>query len=124
MLQVRFVKVKAVFSLWSQASRHAYPIMLILFILWMCLGIFPLICYETDSQEVILGCDIMYSKGWQLPPIYSYEYRMQPLTIIMIVALKYVFSFLTCEQIYCLVSAIFSIAFLVGCVEFAKYITR
>ncbi len=90
----------------------------------MCVGIFPLICYETDSQEVILGCDIMYSKGWQLPPIYSYEYRMQPLTIIMIVALKNLFSFLTCEQIYCLMSAIFSIAFLVGCVEFAKYITK
>ena len=41
-------------------SRNTYPVLLVLFILWMCIGIFPLRCYETDGQEIILGCDIMY----------------------------------------------------------------
>lgn len=105
-------------------NRHAYPILFILFALWMCIGIFPLVCYESDSQEVILGCDLLYYNGWQFPPTYCYEYRMQPLTVITIVALRHLLSFLTCEQIYCLLSAISSFVFLIGSVEFARNITQ
>ena len=67
-------------------DKNTYPVLLTLFILWMCVGIFPLQCYETDGQEIILGCDIMYREGWSLPPVYSYAYRMQPLTTILVVA--------------------------------------
>lgn len=105
-------------------NRYSYPLLLILFVLWMCIGIFPLQCYETDGQEIILGCDIMYNEGWSLPPVYSYEYRMQPLITILVVGMKYLIPILTCEQIYCLLTAVASLAFLLGCVSFAKHITN
>ena len=105
-------------------KENPYAVLLTLFILWMCIGIFPLRCYETDGQEIILGCDVMYSEGWSLPPVYSYEYRMQPLTTIMIVALKHLLPFFSCEQIYCFTTAVFSLVFLLGCISFARYITQ
>lgn len=110
--------------IWNYANKYAYPLLLMLFILWMCVGIFPLVCYETDSLHLILGCDYAYSHGLKLPPVISYEYQMQPLTIILVVALKHVVPFLTCEQIYCLMTAVSSLVFLIGCVEFARRITK
>lgn len=104
-------------------NRYSYPIILVLFIVWMCIGIFPLQCYETDGQEIILGCDIMYYEGWSLPPVYSYEYRMQPLITILVVGLKHLMPFLTCEQIYCILTAVASLAFLLGCISFARHVT-
>ena len=104
-------------------NRYSYPILLILFIAWMCIGIFPLQCYETDGQEIILGCDIMYHEGWSLPPVYSYEYRMQPLITILVVGIKHLIPFLSCEQIYCLLTAVASLIFLLGCILFAKHVT-
>ncbi len=94
------------------------------FVLWMCIGIFPLQCYETDGMEIILGCDIMFREGWSLPPVYSYAYWMQPLMTILIVGIKYVMPFLTCEQIYCLLSALASFIFLHGCVSLARHLTQ
>ena len=96
---------------------------LALFVAWVCWGVFPLVGYETDSQELILGCDIMYAEGWQLPPSYSYEYRMHPLTIVSVVALRHLVPMLTCEQIYCLLSAFSAFLFLAGCIAFARRIT-
>ena len=104
--------------------RHSFSTLLILFVIWMCIGIFPLQCYETDGQEIILGCDIMYHEGWSLPPIYSYEYRMQPLVTILIVGIKHLMPFLTCEQIYCILTAIASLVFLLGCIIFASHVTK
>ena len=105
-------------------QRYSYPILLVLFLLWMCIGIFPLQCYETDGQEIILGCDVMYREGWSFPPVYSYEYRMQPLTTILVVALKHLLPFFTCERIYCALTVVFSLVFLFGCITFARHITK
>lgn len=104
-------------------DRYSYPILLTIFILWMCIGIFPLQSYETDGYEIILGCDVMYREGWSFPPIYSYEYRMQPLVTILIVGLKHLMPFLTCEQLYCIVTVVASLLFLTGCIRFAEHIT-
>ena len=49
---------------------------------------------------------------------------MQPLTVITIVVLKHILPFLTCEQIYCLLSTISSFIFLIGSIEFAQHITK
>ena len=93
-------------SFWKFVSRNSYPIVLVLFFIWICIGIFPLTCYESDSMHVIAGCNIMYNQGLTFPPVYSYLYEMQPLVTYTVVGFKYVFPFLTCEQIYCLLSAI------------------
>ena len=100
-----------------------YGLFLALFVAWVCCGVFPLVSYETDSQELILGCDIMSDEGWSLPPTYSYEYRMHPLTIISVVALRHIVPALTCEQIYCLLSAFSAFVFFAGCLVFVRRVT-
>ncbi len=42
-------------SFWKFVSRNSYPIVLVLFFIWICIGIFPLTCYESDSMHVIAG---------------------------------------------------------------------
>ena len=91
-----------------------------LFIAWIAVGVFPLVCYENDSMHVIAGCEQMYNEGWQLPPRYSYEYRMQPLVTITIVALRYVIPCLSCGEIYCLFSALSALIFLFGIIKFVE----
>ncbi len=105
-------------------NKHSYLILLMLFILWICIGIFPLQCYETDGQVITLGCDVTYREGWTLPPLYTYEYRQQPLITILITALKHVMPFLTCEKIYYVLTVLCSFAFLIGCIEFGKIIIK
>ena len=105
-------------------SKHAYPILLILFVLWTCIGVFPLQCYEEDGLEISLGADIMYREGWNLPPVYSYEYRMQPMMTIVLVGLKHLVPRFSCEQMYAAVTAVSSLLFLLGCVTFARHVTK
>lgn len=93
---------------------------ILLFISWIAIGVFPLVCYESDSMHVIAGCEQMYNEGWQLPPRYSYEYRMQPLVTISVVALRYVIPCLSCGEIYCLFSALSAIIFLIGIIKFVR----
>lgn len=49
---------------------------------------------------------------------------MQPLTTILVVALKHVLPFLTCEQIYCFNTVVASLFFLFGCISFVQHITK
>lgn len=105
-------------------NKHTYLILLTLFVIWILVGVFPPLCYEADGMEITLGCEIMYREGWSFPPIYSYEYRMQPLITILIVALRHLLPFFTCEQIYCLFTALSSVIFLIGCVEFGRHIVK
>ncbi len=105
-------------------DKYAYPLLLLFFMLWMCVGIFPLQCYEADGQVITFGSDITFTEGWTLPPPYTYEYRQQPLITILLTALKYVMPFFACEQIYYVFTVLCSIAFLLGCVEFGRYITK
>jgi hypothetical protein len=66
----------------------------------------------------------MYREGWSLPPVYSYAYRMQPLTTILVVALKHLMPFFTCEQIYCFLTALAALLFLFGSISFVRHITK
>ena len=103
-------------------DANAYVILLAVFALWTMVGIFPLVCYEGDGMEVLFGCDLMSVNGWSLPPDYCYEYRMHPLLVVSIVSLHQLLPMLTCEQAYCLIAAVSSFVFLVGCVEFVRHI--
>lgn len=72
-------------------------------------GVFPLICYESDSMHIIAGCDMTLQNGCTFPPTYSYQYDMQPLITYLIVGIAKITPFFTCEEIYCLLTAISSI---------------
>lgn len=75
-------------------------ILLILSAIWMLIGCFPLVCYESDSTNVIAGCEFM-STYFSLPPVLSYCWGIQPLTILSVFFFKKILFFLSCEQIYC-----------------------
>ena len=101
-----------------------YLLMLTLFYIWMLRGVFPLLnTYEGDSQHIIAGSNILYNQGFTLPPMLSYQYHMQPILIYIIAVVKHILSFLTCNQIYCGLSAVMAFFFIPLCVEFVHKIT-
>lgn len=91
------------------AKKYYYPILFLIYITWTLIGVFPLTCYESDSMHIIAGCDMMNQNGWTFPPVYSYQYDMQPLITYVILVVKEIMPFMTCEEIYCLLTAIAAI---------------
>ena len=84
----------------------SYYLLLCLFLVWTAVGSFPLYCsFEGDALRIIAGSSVMYNQGWCVPPLVSYQYGMQPLIIYMIVAVKHLLPFLSCNAIYSLLSA-------------------
>lgn len=57
-------------------SKLVYYSALSLMIVWMLVGVFPLICYESDSMHVIAGCNTIVNQGFITPPLYSYQYMI------------------------------------------------
>lgn len=103
----------------SFIQKFRFEILCTLFLVWAIVGVFPLSCYETDSMHIIAGCNNYLCGGGKLtPPSYSYAYDMQPLVTLVVVSLKYVLAFLSCEQIYCLLTAFASLTFCIGCLLF------
>lgn len=95
-------------------SKLLYYSALSLIIVWMLVGVFPLICYESDSMHVIAGCNTIVNQGLITPPLYSYQYDMQPLITYVVASQRILLPLLTCEQWYCLDSAFAAILFLFG----------
>ena len=105
-------------------QRNLYPILLVLFLVWMAIGVFPLYCYENDSMHVLTSCGIVVNQGIQFPPMLHYEYDMQPLTYFVVVIVAKIASFLTVEHVYCLLAWISAIAFILGSLDFVNKVYR
>ena len=105
-------------------SKLVYYSALSLMIVWMLVGVFPLICYESDSMHVIAGCNTIVNQGFITPPLYSYQYDMQPLITYVVASQRILFPLLTCEQWYCLDSAFAAILFLFGSLKLAQKISH
>lgn len=105
-------------------QRNLYPILLVLFLVWMAIGVFPLYCYETDSMHVLTSCGIVVNQGIQFPPLLHYEYDMQPLTYFVVVIVAKIASFLTVEHVYCLLAWISAVAFILGSLDFVNKVYR
>ena len=93
-------------------------------VVFMALGGFPLMSYESDADHMIAGTELSYSSGWTINPVLSYEYNMQPLTHHFIVALRYICPFLSTEVIYCLLSIVAAILFYAGCVALLRVLFK
>lgn len=104
-------------------TKPRYLWLFLIYSLWVAAGVFPLTCYESDSMHLIVGCDMMAQQGWQFPPTYSYGYDMQPLVTYMVVATKSLVSLFTCEEIYCLLTAIAAILLASVTVELVHRLT-
>lgn len=104
-------------------QQRVYHILLALFCVYTLIGVFPLMCYESDSMHGVAGCAVMYNEGWQFPPRYAYFYDMQPLITYTVAALRHVLAFLSCEQIYCLFTAISALLSVLGTLRLMRLIT-
>ena len=101
-----------------------YKLLLCLFYLWMLVGVFPLhVTYEGDALCIIAGSSTMYNQGWEVPPALSYQYGMQPIIIYMIVAVKHLLPFLSCNAIYSLLSALMAMVLVPLSVAFVGRVT-
>ena len=94
------------------------------FVLWTLAGLFPFeLTFEGDSLRIIAGCSVMYNQGWAVPPEVSYQYGMQPAIIYLIVSVKHLLPFLSCNTIYSMLSAIAALAAIPLAVAFVHRVT-
>lgn len=105
-------------------SEKYYLILLSLFLLYIGIGIFPLYCYESDSMHLIMGCSIICNQGFTIPPIYQYEYDMQPMAYILLPCIRHILPFLTCENIYCLLTGVATLLFIPVTIKLINYLTN
>ena len=80
-------------------QQNRFSLLLMIFLVWMAIGIFPLYCYETDSMHVLAGCGIMVNQGITFPPLWTYEYSMQPLISLVVTVVGKTIPLLTVEHI-------------------------
>ncbi|MDL2277474.1 hypothetical protein LJC57_02670 [Parabacteroides sp. OttesenSCG-928-G07] len=87
-------------------------VILLLLFGWWLIGLFPVVNFESDSINLITGCELMWKNGIQIPPSFSYEWDMQPLISFLIVLIKHIVPVFTCEQIYCSLTFLCTIGYL------------
>ncbi len=105
-------------------TTASYFWLLGVFVLWTLAGLFPFeLTFEGDSLRIIAGCSVMYNQGWAVPPEVSYQYGMQPAIIYLIVSVKHLLPFLSCNTIYSLLSAIAALAAIPLAVAFVHRVT-
>ena len=105
-------------------TTASYYWLLGVFLLWTLVGLFPFeLTFEGDSLRIIAGCSVMYNQGWAVPPEVSYQYGMQPAIIYLIVGVKHLLPFLSCNTIYSLISALAALAAIPLAVAFVHRVT-
>lgn len=105
------------------SDNKLYITLLVSFCIWIGIGLFPLITYESDAMHIIAGANLLCENDFSLPPIYCYRYDMQPLSVIMIAGMHKVIPWLTCEQWYCLLTAIAAYVVIFMSMHFARKLT-
>lgn len=101
-----------------------FPLMFVVFVMWQCAGIFPAISYEGDALSISAGCEYSYKHGWDSLGEKGYGYWMQPLTYVLILAIKELAPSAGCEQIYSILSSIAAIIFQIFTILFVSRLTR
>lgn len=107
----------------TRARRHpkgTYIALVALLFAWMSVGMFPLMCYESDSMHSIAGCAVLYNQGMKFPPDYAYFFDMQPLIVYSVALLRRVFGFFSCEQIFCLLTSLSCFAAVAGTLRLCR----
>lgn len=106
-------------------NQRLWVLSCIAFIAWAIIGVFPLSCYESDAMHIIAGCNDIVTGGANIiSPRYTYAYDMQPLVTTLIVMIKRVIPLATCEQIYCMITAIAAAFLCVGSFKIAQNLTN
>lgn len=109
---------------WYNNKTLLLRLIILLIVTWFSIGFFPILNFEGDSSYLIAGCERMYNNGFKLPPDFYYEWDMQPLVGVIIVLLRYIFSFWNSEEIYSGLTALITIAYLFTASCFASKISK
>lgn len=96
----------------------------LLIIIWQAIGYFPILNFEGDSALFSAGCERLYHNGLSFPPDFFYSWDMQPLTGLLVVGIKYILPFFTCEQIYCVLTIICALSFWILSAFFISNLTK
>lgn len=87
-------------------------ILILIILVWISIGFFPVLNIEGDGALFSAGCERLYANGFRLPPDYFYQWDMQPLVGILVVAVKFILPVLSCEIIYNILTILFSLTYL------------
>lgn len=102
----------------------SYYLLLGLFFIWMFAALLPFeVTFEGDALRIIAGSSIMYNHGWAVPPELSYQYGMQPAIIYLIVGVKHLMPFLSCNTIYSVLAAMAALVAIPLAVSFVHRLT-
>ena len=85
---------------------------ILLILVWISIGYLAILNIEGDSALFGAGCERLWQNGLSLPPDYFYEWDMQPLVGLIVVSAKHLLPLLTCEQLYNILTILFSISYL------------
>ncbi len=99
-------------------------IIILLILIWISFGYFPILNVEGDSAFFSAGCERLYANGFQIPPDYFYEWDMQPLVGVILVGFKYIFPSLSCELIYNILTIICSISYFFVASQFISKLSK
>lgn len=94
-----------------KTNDKTYLMLFALFSLWVGVGVFPLINFETDSPCTLMGVQMMLNEGVQLPSPMAYAYDMQPAVTYLLYGIAKLLWFWDVEQIYLLLCALSTIVF-------------
>ncbi len=105
-------------------STLLFRVLLLLYVLWQIPGIFPLCSFESDALSISAGCEYTYINGWGTIGTVGYGYWMQPLTYMLIVAIKHILPQFDCETIYAGISALCALSLQLVLIVFASRMLR
>lgn len=104
-------------------TNTTYLVLFALYVLWMGVGVFPLVNFETDSPCTLMGVQIMLNNGLELPPPIAYAYDMQPAVSYLLYGTAKLLWFWDVEQIYLLLCALSTVVFVVLSVQLVSELT-
>lgn len=74
-------------------------------------------------MHTIAGCSVLCNQGFTVPPAFSYMYDMQPLIYYVVAGACHALPFLSCEEIFCLLTGIAAALSIVACIRFIHCLT-
>lgn len=80
------------------------------FVLWQLPGILPPVSYESDAVSISMGIEDASRTGWHNLGKTGYGYWMQPLTYILLAAVKAILPHVQAQAIYSILSSLAAIA--------------
>jgi len=93
-------------------------------LIWLSIGYFPILNIEGDSALFSAGCERLSQGKLSLPPVYFYEWDMQPLVGFIVVSAKHLFPHFTCEQIYYVFTILCSLIYFFVAALFVSKLTK